>query len=269
MTRYIKIENLALINNLISQRQPENLRQILREHCDKRRMDMLYSLTDLRPGSDEYIRNEKKRAEIMALPDHNVKYTDSIYIMGRHNKELLSLTLGTYTTTKMSTSSYSEEYDEYDEPREYEVSYTFLVKNEYHLQSVYVKFSDLFSEYDNISGHWLETTVDNMYWKLEDSYHEEYRKYIHLFKKDIKKALEFGYAVSIENDRDMRGFSRGLFLKIEGPNKTVTHSLKFLDEILEIKYYWYDDRKVYFGNNYYFDSVLEEYEYAKDNKCEE
>jgi hypothetical protein len=268
MTRYIKIENLALINNIISQRQPENLREILREHCNKGRMGMLYSLKDLRPGSDEYIRIEKKRAEIMALPDHDVKYTDNIYIMGRHNVELLRLTLGTYTTTKMSEpSGYYDE--EYEEPREYEVTYTFLVKNEYHLESVYLKFSDLFSEYDNISNQWLETTVDKMYWEIRDSYTEDYKKYIDLFKKDIMKALEFGYDVSIDNERDMRGFSRGLFLKIEGPDKTIKHDVTSLDKILEIKYYWYDDRKVMFGQSRLFDSVLEEYEYAKDNICEE
>ena len=275
MTRYIKLENLAVLNNIISHSQPENLRQILREHCDKRRMEMFYSLKDIRPGSDEYVRKEKKRAEITAFPDHNVKYTDNIYIMGRHNVELLSLTLGTYTTTKMSTPS---EYDIYDEdlddtscyePREYEVTYTFLVKNDYHLESVYTKFSDLFSEYNNISSAWLETTVDRMYWKLRDSHHDDYRKYIDLFKKDIMKALEFGYDVSIDNERDMRGFSRGLFLKIEGPVKTVNHNLTFLDDILEIKYYWYEDRKTMFGQRGLFDSVLEEYEYAKDNKCEE
>lgn len=250
MTRYINIENLALINNIISQRQPENLRQILKEHSAKRTMEMFYSLKDIRPGSDEYVRKEKKRAEIIAFPDHNIKYGDDICIMGRHSRELLRLTVGTYTTSKMH-------------------SYTFLVKNEFHLESVYTKFSDLFTEYHNISGYWLEATVDNMYWKLEKSYHNEYRKYIQLFQKDIKKALEFGYAVSIEHDRDMRGFSRGQFLKIEGPDKTVRHSLESLDEILEIKYYWYDDRKVYFGNNYYFDDVIEEYNYAKNNKCEE
>lgn len=268
MTRYINIENLALINNIISQRQPENLRQILKEHCDKGRMNMFYSLKDLRPGCDEYIRIEKKRAEIIALPDHDVKYTDNIYIMGRYHTELLRLTLGTYTTTKMSTPSYIEEIDDYDEPREYEVTYTFLVKNEYHLQGVYTKFSDLFSEYDNISSAWLETTVDTMYWNLRDSYTEDYRKYIDLFKKDIMNALEFGYAVSIDNERDMRGFSRGLFLKIEGPAKTVNHDLTFLNDILEIKYYWYEDKKTMFGQSRLFDSVLEEYEYAKNNKCE-
>ena len=41
MTRYINIENLALINNIISQRQPENLRQILKEHSAKRTMEMV------------------------------------------------------------------------------------------------------------------------------------------------------------------------------------------------------------------------------------
>jgi hypothetical protein len=272
MTRRIKIENLAVINNIISNSQPENLREILREHCNKGRINILYSLKDLRPGSDQYIKIEKKRAEIMALPDHDVKYTDNIYIMGRHNVELLRLTLGTYTTTKMSEpSGYYDENDcyEYDEPREHEVTYTFLVKNEYHLESVYLKFSDLFSEYNNISSQWLETTVDKMYWNLRNGYTKDYRKYIDLFSKDIMKALELGYDVSIDNERDMRGFSRGLFLKIEGPDKTINHDLKSLDKILEIKYYWYDDRKVMFGQSYLFDNVLEEYEYAKDNICVE
>lgn len=137
------------------------------------------------------------------------------------------------------------------------------------IEGLFTMVSDLFSEYDNISSAWLETTVDTMYWNLRDSYTEDYRKYIDLFKKDIMKALEFGYAVSIDNERDMRGFSRGLFLKIEGPAKTVNHDLTFLNDILEIKYYWYEDRKTMFGQRGLFDSVLEEYEYAKNNKCEE
>ena len=100
MTRKIKIENLAVINNIISDRQPENLREILREHSSKKNAYM-YSLKDLKPGSDKYISNEKKLEEIALLPDHNIQYTDDIVILGKYSKEILSLTLGTYTTTKI------------------------------------------------------------------------------------------------------------------------------------------------------------------------
>lgn len=270
MTRRIKIENLAVINNIISNSQPENLREILKQHCNKGRMNMLWSLKDLRPGSDEYIRIEKKREEIMAYPDHDIKYIDDICIIGKYNEELLSLTVGTYTVTE-TTSSYDYTYDGDGEYTEYthDVTYTFLVKNQYHLDSVYLKFSDLFSEYNNISEKWLEISVDNQYYDLYNSYKEEYRKYIYLFKRDIVKAFQYGYDVSIENDRDMRGFSRGLYLKIEGPDKTSTHSLSHLDEILSIKYYWYNDKKMKFGENYNFKDIIEEYEYAKDNICVE
>ena len=271
MNREIKIENLAVINNIISDRQPENLREILREHSSKKNAYM-YSLKDLKPNSDKYISNEKKLAEIALLPDHNIQYTDDIVILGKYSKEILSLTLGTYTTTKMSEPSrYYDENDCYDcdEPREYEVTYTFLVKNQYHLHSVYLKFSDLFSEYNNISREWLEISVDNQYYALYNSYKEEYRKYIYLFEKDIRKAFAYGYGVSIENDRDMRGYCRGLYLKIESANGTSKHTLSELDEILKIKHYWYEDKRTKFGQSYLFKDVYEEYEYAKDNICEE
>jgi hypothetical protein len=270
MNRKIKIENLAVINNIISNTQPENLREILREHSSKKNAYM-YSLEDLKPGSDKYISNEKKLEEIALLPEHNIQYTDDIVILGKYNKEILSLTLGTYTTTKMSKPSrYYDEDDcyDYDEPREYEVTYTFLVKNQYHLHSVYLKFSDLFSEYNNIFREWLEITADNQYYALHNSYKEDYRKYISLFEKDIRKAFAYGYDVSIDNDRDMRGFNRELYLKIEGAEGTKKHYLSMLDEILSIKYYWYEDKKMRFGSNYNFKDVLEEYEYAKDNICE-
>ena len=261
MTRKIKLENLAVINNIISKRQPENLIEILRQHCNKGRMGMLYSLKDLRPGSNEYIRIEEKRAEIMSFPDHNIKYTDDISILGEYSKEILNLTVGTYTVSETTIDYEGDEYTE-------DVVYTFLVKNQYHLNSVYLKFSDLFSEYNNISREWLEITVNNQYYKLRDSYKEEYQKYISLFKKDILKAFEYGYDVSIDSNRNMRGFNTGLYLKIEGSDKTIKHSLSMLDEILKIEYYWYEDKKMKFGHNYYFKDVLEEYEYAKDNVCE-
>jgi len=271
MTRKIEIKNIAVINNIISDRQPENLREILREHSNKKNAYM-YSLKDLKPGSDKYISNEKKLAEIALLPDHDIQYTDDIIILGEYSKEILSLTLGTYTRQEIIKRSYYDEYNEYEEYEEdttIDVKYTFLVKNQYHLHSVYLKFSDLFSEYHNISREWLEITVNNQYYDLYRSYHEDYSKYISLFKKDIIKALEYGYDVSIDNDRDMRGFSRGLYLKIEGPDKTIKHFLSELDKILSIKYYWYEDKRTMFGQSYLFDSVLEEYEYAKDNICEE
>lgn len=267
MTRKIKLENLAVINNIISDRQPENLREILREHSNKKNAYM-YSLKDLKPGSDKYISNEKKLAEIELLPVHDIQYTDDIIILGEYSKEILSLTLGTYTRQETIKRSYYDEYEEYEEDKTIDVKYTFLVKNQYHLHSVYLKFSDLFSEYNNISREWLEITVNNQYYKLRDSYKEEYQKYISLFKKDILKAFEYGYDVSIESDRNMRGFNTGLYLKIEGSDKTIKHSLSMLDEILKIEYYWYEDKKMRFGHNYYFKDVLEEYEYAKDNVCE-
>jgi len=268
MTRKINIKNIAVINNIISNRQPENLREILREHSNKKNAYM-YSLKDLKPGSDKYISNEKKLAEIELIPVHDIQYTDDIIILGEYSKEILSLTLGTYTRQETIKRSYYDEYEEYEEDKTIDVKYTFLVKNQYHLDSVYLKFSDLFSEYHNISREWIDITVNNQYYDLHRSHEEEYHKYIFLFKKDILKALKYGYDVSIDNDRDMRGFSRGLYLKIEGPDKTIKHYLSMLDEILSINYYWYEDRKMRFGSNYNFEDVLEEYEYAKDNICEE
>lgn len=261
MYRKIKIENLAVINNIISDRQPENLKEILRQHSNKGRINMFYSLKDLRPGSDEYIKREEKRAEIMSFPDHNIKYTDDIEIIGKYNKEILNLTVGTYTVAQTTIDYEGNEETE-------DVVYTFLVKNQYHLDSIYLKFSDLFSEYNNISREWLEITIDKQYYELYSSYKEDYRKYIYLFEKDIRKAFEYGYDVSIDNDRDMRGFSRGLYLKIEGANGTSKHPLSTLDEILKIKHYWYEDKRTKFGQSYLFKDVYEEYEYAKDNICE-
>lgn len=269
MRRKIKIENLAVINNIISDRQPENLREILREHSSKKNAYM-YSLKDLKPGSDKYISNEKKLEEIALLPDHDVQYTDDIDILGKYSKEILSLTLGTYTRQETIKRSYYDEYDEYDQDEEdktIDVHYTFLVENQYHLRSVYLKFSDLFSEYNNISREWLQIAVDKQYYELRDSYIEEYRKYISLFEKDIRKAFDYGYDVSIDNDRDMRGFSRGLYLKIDSAEGTKKHFLSKLDEILKIKHYWYEDKKTMFGQSYLFKDVYEEYEYAKDNIC--
>jgi hypothetical protein len=59
------------------------------------------------------------------------------------------------------------------------------------------------------------------------------------------------------------------FLEIKGFKESKKYYLDTLDEILKIDYYWYEDSKVRFGDNYRFDSVMEEYAYAKDNLVEE
>jgi hypothetical protein len=72
----------------------------------------------------------------------------------------------------------------------------------------------------------------------------------------------------ITQDRSHHGFGKE-YLKIDNLKDSERYYLETLDKILEIEYYWYNDRKTRFGGSYHFNSVMEEYEYAKDNICVE
>ena len=262
MTRKIELKNIAVLNNIISKRQPENIKDIISEHNQKRNIDHTCR-NQYRPGSEDYIKVEEKRAKILALPDHDIVYSGDVIIKSsRYNETALDLTLGVY-----NDDEYRHDYDD-DSVYIETVKYYFLVRNEYWLDSVYTKFSDLFTQYHNVLDHMMEDNKHRIFYELVDTYQKDYQKYFYLLKKDIKKALSYGYEVDITQDRGYHGFGKQ-YLKIDGLDGTKKHYLETLDEILKIEYYWYNDRKTKFGDNYHFNSVMEEYEYAKDNICVE
>ena len=261
MDRKIKLSDIAVLHNIISRRQPGNIREIIQQHYQKRNVDRSYR-NEYKPGSEDWKAIEDKRAEILALPDHDIVYTDEITITSdRYNETVLTLTLGVYTV--------DEHHHDYDGCSYMKTAkYYFLVKNQYWLNSVYTEFSDLFTEYESLVGAIVDDHNYRMFYDFIKNYNKEYQKYLYLFEKDIKTALSYGYDVDITQDRGYHGFGKE-YLKIDGLDGTEKYYLETLDEVLKIKYYWYNDRKTKFGSTYYFKSVIEEYEYAKDNICVE
>jgi hypothetical protein len=262
MDRKIKIKDLHVLNNIISRTQPKDIRHIIHEHHRKGRINEICR-NEYRPGSEQYEYIEKTRAEILALPDHDIKYCGDVDIVSdRYGKTILSLTLGVYTV--------DEHHHDYDGCSYVQtVQYYFLVENQYWLKSIYTKFSDIFTENGNVISHMMDENTFNMFNELTRKYNDEYHKYIYLFKKEIMKALKYGYTVVIDQDSHPRYGLGKPYLRIDSLDESKKHYLEKLDKVLEIDYYWYDDRKVRFGDNYHFNSVMEEYEYAKDNVCEE
>jgi hypothetical protein len=261
MTRKIKLKDIAVLHNIISKRQPRNIREIIYQHYQKVNIDRSCH-NEYRPGSEDYIKIEQKRAEILALPDHDIVYSGDVIIKSDvYGETILDLTLGVYTVDEHHHDYEGNSYTE-------TVKYYFLVKNQYWLKSVYTQFSDLFTEYNNVLEGMLKDNAYRMFSDFIDGYLKEYHKYLYLFQKDIKKALSYGYEVDITQDRGYNRLGK-LYLKIDSLNETKKYYLETLDKVLEIEYYWYNDRKVKFGDNYYFESIMEEYEYAKDNICVE
>jgi hypothetical protein len=261
MDRKIKLKDLAVLHNIISRRQPRNIREIIQQHYEKRNIDRRYP-NEYRPGSADWQKIEDERAVILAYPDHDIKYTDEITIISdRYNETVLRFTLGVYTV--------DEHHHDYDGCSYMETAkYYFLVHNQYWLHGVYTKFSDLFTEYHNLVDGILADYDYRMFYDFIKQYNKEYQEYFYLFEKEVKKALSYGYDVDITQDRNYHGVGQP-YLKIDGLDGTKKYYLDTLDEILKIKYYWYNDRKTKFGDNYHFNSVMEEYEYAKDNICVE
>lgn len=262
MDRKIKLKNIAVLHNIISRTQPTNIREIIQQHYEKRNVDRRYP-NEYRPGSADWQKIEDKKAVILAYPDHDIKYTDEITIISddRYNETVLRLTLGVYTV--------DEHHHDYDGCSYMETAkYYFLVHNEYWLDSVYTEFSDLFTEYHSLVDGILADYDYRMFYDFINQYDEKYQKYFYLFEKEVKKALSYGYNVDITQDRGYHNFGQQ-YLKIDGLNGTTKYYLDKLDEILKIKYYWYNDRKTKFGSTYHFNSIMEEYEYAKDNICVE
>ncbi len=261
MDRKIQLKDIAVLHNIISKTQPRNIREIIQQHYEKDNIDRSCR-NEYRPGSEEWQKIEDRKAVILAYPDHDIKYSDEITIKSdKWNETVVRLTLGVYTV--------DEHHYDYDGCSYMEtVKYFFLVENPYWLKSVYTQFSDLFTEYTSLVGPMVDDYNYRMFYDLIKNYNKEYQKYFYLLEKDIKTALSYGYDVDITQDRNRYGVGKP-YLKIDGLDGTTKHYLETLDEILKIKYYWYDNRKTEFGKSYHFNSVMEEYEYAKDNICVE
>jgi len=261
MDRKIKLKDIAVLHNIISKTQPRNIKEIIDQHYQKKNIDRRYP-NEYRPGSADWQMIEDKRAVILAYPDHDIKYTDEITITSdRYNETVLTLTLGTYTV--------DEHHHDYDGDSYMETAkYYFLVHNQYWLHGVYTKFSDLFTQYHSLVDGILADYDYRMFYNFIEQYNKEYQDYFYLLEKEVKTALSYGYNVDITQDRGYHGYGKK-YLKIDGLDGTTKHYLDTLDEILKIKYYWYNDRKTKFGSSYHFKSVMEEYEYAKDNICVE
>lgn len=261
MDRKIKLKDMAVLHNIISKTQPRNIRDIIQQHYEKRNIDRRYP-NEYRPGSEDWQRIEDERAIILGYPDHDIKYTDEITILSdRYNETVLRLTLGVYTV--------DEHHHDYDGCSYMETAkYYFLVHNQYWLHGVYTEFSDLFTQYHSLVEGILNDYDYRKFYDFIKQYNKEYQNYFYLFEKEVKTALSYGYTVDITQDRTYHGFGKP-YLKIDSLDGTTKYYLDTLDEILKIKYYWYNDRKTKFGSTYHFNSVMEEYEYAKDNICEE
>ncbi len=263
MDRKIKLKDIAVLHNIISRSQPRNIREIIQQHYEKRNIDRRYP-NEYRPGSADWQKIEDERAIVLAYPDHDIKYTDEITIISdRYNETVLRLTLGVYTVDEHHYD-YDGDGDGYVET----AKYYFLVHNQYWLHGVYTQFSDLFTEYKSLTEGILADYDYRMFHDFINQYKEKYQEYFYLFEKEVRTALSYGYNVDITQDRNHYGFGQQ-YLKIDGLDGTKKYYLDTLDEILKIKYYWYNDRKTKFGDNYHFKSVMEEYEYAKDNICVE
>jgi hypothetical protein len=258
--RKIDIKNIHVLANIISQYQPKDLEQIVRDYTKKKSINYYYN-EEYRPGSDEYIRQEEKRAEILALPDYDIKYIDEIEISGGYSK-VIELSLGVFKRTETHRDDYYEDgYDEYEVEREY----YFLVVNQYHAHRIFTTFSDVVN-CSEIYKEMVSCGNDRMFYDLIKSYKEHCRKYLYLLQKEIKLALREGFDIHFVSYTSPIHKS---FVEIKGMKDSKKYYLNELDEILKIDYYWYENRKVRFGDNYRFDSVMEEYAYAKDNLVEE
>jgi len=259
--RKVDIKNIHVLANIISPYKPSNLEQIVRDYTRKRNINY-YHNKEYRPGSPEYLEQEKTREEILALPDYDIKYIDEIEITGKYSHKIIKLDLGVYTRVETHKDDFYEEgYDEY----EVEKQYYFLVINTYHAHHIFTNFSELF-EHSQIYKEMVSCGNDRMFNDLIKSYKESAHDYLYLLKKEIKLALREGFDIDIVSYTSPIHKS---FLEIKGLNSSKKYYLNELDEILKIDYYWYENRKVRFGNNYRFDSVMEEYAYAKDNLVEE
>ena len=258
--RKIDIKNIHVLANVIGQYNPMELKQIVRDYTTKARINFHHN-NEYRPGSDEYIKQEERRAEILALPDYDIKYIDEIEITDGYSK-IIKLDLGVFTRVEKRKG-----YDLYDEYNEYEVEkqYYFLVVNQYHAHQIFTTFSDVVN-CSEIYKEMVSCGNDRMFYDLLKSYKESAHDYLYLLKKEIKLALREGFKIDIVSYTSPIHKS---FLEIEGLNSSKKYYLDELDEILKIDYYWYENRKVRFGDNYRFDSVMEEYAYAKDNLVEE
>jgi hypothetical protein len=258
--RKIDIKNIHVLANIISKYQPKDLEQIVRDYTKKQHVGWDYN-QEYRPGSDQYIRQEKKKAEILALPDYDIKYIDEIQITDGFSK-IIELDLGVFKRTEIHRDDYYEEgYDEYEVEKEY----YFLVINQYRANSIFTSFDELFT-CPEIYKKMVSVGNDRMFIDLIKSYKEHCHKYFYLLKKEIKIALREGFGIDITSYTSPIHKS---FLEIKGMKDSKKYYLNELDEILKVDYYWYENRKVRFGDNYRFDSVMEEYAYAKDNLVEE
>jgi hypothetical protein len=139
------------------------------------------------------------------------------------------------------------------------------VINTYHAHHIFTNFSELF-QHPDIYKELVSCGNDRMFDDLIRTYKDHCHKYFYLLKKEIKIALREGFEVDITSYTSPIHKS---FLEIKGFKESKKYYLDTLDEILKVDYYWYENRKVRFGDNYNFDTVMEEYAYAKDNLVEE
>ena len=259
--RKIDIKNIHVLANIISKYQPKDLEQIVRDYTRKKSVNYYYN-DEYKPGSPEYLQQQAKREEILALPDYDIKYIDEIEITGKYSHKIIKLDLGVYTRVETHKDDFYEEgYDEY----EVEKQYYFLVINTYHAHHIFTNFSELF-QHSQIYKEMISCGNDRMFDDLIRAYKDHCHKYFYLLQKEIKLALREGFEIDIKSYTSPIHKS---FLEIKGFKESKKYYLDTLDEILKVDYYWYENRKVRFGDNYRFDTVMDEYAYAQDNLVEE
>lgn len=264
--RKIKLKNIFVLDNLLSSETGDFIEEIVREHAQKQRVDY-FCRNEYRPGSEKYNEVEKERAKILAYPDHDIKNIDTIQIVDNIGNDVITFDLCVYTYE-------TTEYD-YDMEQEYPITAkVHFLKNantSFGYFQIYTSVADLFSKKSDLLYRLKKESEKQMYYDLKESYKDEYRKYFLLLEDEIIESLSQGYEVRIDQAQTGMFTYGPPFIEIKNSKGSQIYHLSLLDKILAIDYYWDDDRKVRFGDNYRFSrkSVIEEYEYAKDNLCEE
>ena len=264
--RKIKLKNIFVLDNLLSSQTGDFIEEIVKEQEEKQRVDY-FCRNDYKPGSEKYNEIEKERAKILAYPDHDIKKIDTIQVVDDLGNDVITFDLCVYT---YETTEY--DYDtEQDYPITAEVHFLKNAKTSFGHFKVYTSVADLFSKQSGLLYSLKKESEKEMFHDLKESYNDEYRKYFLLLKDEIIDALSQGYEVRIDQAQTGMFTYGPPFIEIKKLEGSQIYHLSLLDKILAIDYYWDDDCKVRFGNNYRFyrKSVIEEYEYAKDNLCEE
>lgn len=263
--RKIKLKNIFVLDNILTTQASDSFAEIVTEHHQKKQVHRLFS-NDYKPGSPRYEEIEQEKAKILAYPDHDIKYIDTI--------ELTDSTFNSSIDKSFELGVYTYEGSEYDYSTEesYPISAKiyFLVDSQFSSNpKVYTSVADLLSKDRNILYKLQEEAIESMFYELKESYEDEYRKYFLLLKDEIIESLSQGYEVRIDQAQTGMFTYGPPFIEIKKLEGSKIYHLSLLDKILAIDYYWDNDRKERFGRNYRFKSVMEEYEFAKDNLCEE